>query len=109
MLESFSIRPNSGGQGKWHGGDGIERRIRFLEPMTASILANHHRVPPFGLKGGKLGQVGKAWVERRDGNIENLKATDSVAMEAQDVFVIQNTWGWRLRQKEHLMLNGEFL
>jgi 5-oxoprolinase (ATP-hydrolysing) len=93
VLESFSIRPNSGGQGKWHGGDGIVRRIRFLEPMTASILANHHRVSPFGLQGGESGQTGKAWVERRDGHIEKLKATDSVAMEAKDVFVIQTPGG----------------
>ena len=93
VLESFSIRPNSGGQGKWHGGDGVERRIRFLEPMTASILANHHRVPPFGLKGGESAHVGKAWVERRDGKVENLQATDSVAMEVEDVLVIQTPGG----------------
>jgi len=71
----------------------VKRRIRFLEPMTASILANHHRVPPFGLKGGEAGNVGKTWVVRRDGKLENLQATDSVAMEAEDVFVIQTPGG----------------
>ncbi len=93
LLESFSIRPDSGGQGKWHGGDGIERRMRFLEPMTASILANHHRVPPFGVKGGEPGQTGKAWIERHDGSIDNLKATDTTVMEIDDVFVIQTPGG----------------
>ncbi|MEE9424167.1 MAG: hydantoinase B/oxoprolinase family protein [Methylococcales bacterium] len=93
LLESFSIRPNSGGQGKWHGGDGIERRMRFLEPMTASILANHHRIPPFGLKGGEPGQCGKAWIERHDGRCENLNATDTSEMETDDVFVIQTPGG----------------
>ncbi len=93
LLESFSIRSNSGGQGKWHGGDGIERRMRFLESMTASILANHHRIPPFGLKGGQPGQTGKAWIERHDGRCEDLKATDTSAMEIDDVFVIQTPGG----------------
>lgn len=92
VLESFSIRPDSGGKGKWSGGNGIERRIRFLEPMTASILANHHRVPPFGLKGGEPGQTGKAWVEK-DGRIIAMQATDSSQMEAGDVFVIQTPGG----------------
>ena len=93
LLESFSMRSNSGRKGKWHGGYGIERRIRFLESMTASILANHHRVPPFGLKGGKAGHVGKAWIERQDGRIDNLKATDTSEMETDDVFVIQTPGG----------------
>ena len=93
LLESFLIRPNTGGQGKWHGGDGIERRVRFLESMTASILANHHRIAPFGLKGGQAGKTGKAWIERHDGSIEKLKATDTAAMESGDVFVIQTPGG----------------
>ena len=93
LLESFSIRPNTGGQGKWHGGDGIERRVRFLESMTASILANHHRIAPFGLKGGEAGKTGKAWIERHDGSIEKLKATDTTVMESGDMFVIQTPGG----------------
>ena len=93
MLESFSIRRNSGGKGKWHGGEGVERRIRFLEPMTAAILANHHSVPPFGLKGGEPGQTGKSWVERRAGTIENLESTDTTEMKEGDVFVIQTPGG----------------
>ncbi|KAF3977401.1 MAG: 5-oxoprolinase [Methylococcales symbiont of Iophon sp. n. MRB-2018] len=93
LLESFAIRKNSGGQGKWNGGDGIERRIRFLETMSASILANHHRVPPFGLKGGKAAKTGKAWIERSNGTVEKLKATDSAEMDADDLFVIQTPGG----------------
>ncbi|KAF3981989.1 MAG: 5-oxoprolinase [Methylococcales symbiont of Hymedesmia sp. n. MRB-2018] len=93
LLESFAIRENSGGRGKWNGGDGIERRIRFLEAMTASILANHHRVPPFGLKGGKSAKTGKAWIERSNGTVEKLKATDSAEMDADDLFVIQTPGG----------------
>ena len=51
-LESFEIRRGSGGAGRWRGGDGVRRRVRFLEPMTAAILSSHRRVPPYGLAGG---------------------------------------------------------
>jgi len=70
-LESFSIRRGSGGAGRHRGGDGADRRIRFLEPMTAVMLANHRRVPPFGASGGLPGEVGHNWVERIDGTREN--------------------------------------
>src|SRR5690606_17473335 len=51
-VESFAIRRGSGGRGRWRGGDGVVRRLRFLEPVTLSVLAGHRRVPPFGLEGG---------------------------------------------------------
>lgn len=89
LLDSFSIRKGSGGEGKWHGGDGVERRIRFLKPMTAAILANHHRIPPFGLKGGEPGQTGKAWVERYlNRSCITLKSTDKIEMNSGDVLVV---------------------
>ncbi len=92
-LESFGIRRGSGGSGRWRGGDGARRRIRFLEPMTAAILANHRRVPPFGLAGGEPGAVGRNWVERSDGRREDLTGTDQAAMEDGDVFVIETPGG----------------
>src|SRR5690606_16785297 len=52
LLEEFSIRRGSGGAGAGRGGDGVVRRVRFLEPMTAAILSNRRRVAPFGLEGG---------------------------------------------------------
>src|SRR3712207_9546979 len=52
LLESFRVRGGSGGAGRWRGGDGVVRRLRILEPMTAAILSNRPRVPPFGLAGG---------------------------------------------------------
>ena len=93
LLESFEIRRDSGGAGRWRGGDGARRRVRFLEPMTAAILANHHRVPPFGLKGGSPAEVGRAWVERRDGTRQDLAATDDVEMSPGDAFVIETPGG----------------
>jgi len=93
LLESFSIRPNSGGKGKHSGGNGVLRRIRFLEPMTASILSNRRLVPPFGLNGGEAGLVGRNWVERRDGSQEILGSTATVQMQPGDVFAIATPGG----------------
>lgn len=93
QVESFSIRKNSGGNGRYTGGDGVIRRIRFTEPMDASILSNHRIIPPFGLHGGENGTIGKNWVERTDGTIEKLGATANVQLEKGDVFVIETPGG----------------
>jgi 5-oxoprolinase (ATP-hydrolysing) len=76
-IDSHLIRERSGGSGRWHGGNGAVRRVRFLEPMTAAILAGHRRIPPYGMAGGMPGAVGatgwsaptaahRALVRRRD-------------------------------------------
>ncbi len=93
LLESFEIRADSGGAGRWHGGNGGTRRIRFLEPMTASIVANHRRVPPHGLAGGEPGQCGRNVVERVNGERLELAACDTVEMRAGDVFEIETPGG----------------
>ncbi|HET7098120.1 MAG TPA: hydantoinase B/oxoprolinase family protein, partial [Casimicrobiaceae bacterium] len=92
-LDSYGIRRGSGGAGRHRGGDGSERRVRFLEPMTAVMLANHRRVAPFGVAGGMPGAVGRNWVERVDGSREEFGATFAVEMAAGDVFVIQTPGG----------------
>jgi len=92
-LEAFSIRRGSGGRGLHAGGDGATRRVRFLEPMTAVMLANHRRVAPFGVAGGHAGDVGHNWVERADGTREDYGATCQVEMNAGDVFVIETPGG----------------
>jgi 5-oxoprolinase (ATP-hydrolysing) len=71
-LEECSIRQGSGGQGCWRGGNGTHRRIRFLEPINVSILANHRRVLPFGLAGGAPGEVARTHILRADGRREAL-------------------------------------
>jgi 5-oxoprolinase (ATP-hydrolysing) len=93
LLERFAIRAGSGGKGQFGGGNGVIRRLRFLEPMTAAILSSHRQVPPTGLEGGGDGAVGKNWVERRDGTVEELGATAMVEMEVGDVFVIETPGG----------------
>jgi 5-oxoprolinase (ATP-hydrolysing) len=92
-LEQFRIRRGSGGAGRHRGGDGAERRVRFLEPMTAVMLANHRRVAPFGVEGGAAGEVGRNWVERVDGARETFGATFKVEMGEGDVFVIETPSG----------------
>jgi len=92
-LESYTIREGSGGKGQWNGGNGGERRIRFLEPMTASILANNRIIPPFGMAGGEPGSLGRNWVERADGTVVKLSYAESVEVGAGDLFVIQTPGG----------------
>ena len=92
-LESYAIRRGSGGAGRHRGGDGGDRRVRFLEPMTAVMLANRRRVAPFGLAGGAPGAPGRNWVERADGRREEFGATFRVDMQAGDVFVVQTPGG----------------
>ena len=92
-LESFRIRRGSGGAGAHRGGDGVERRVRFLEPMTAVMLANHRRVAPFGVAGGRPGATGRNWIERADGRREDFGATFASEVARDDVIVIETPGG----------------
>jgi 5-oxoprolinase (ATP-hydrolysing) len=92
-LDSYAIRASSGGAGRHRGGDGSVRRVRFLEPMTASVLSNGRRVPSFGLAGGQPGALGINRVDRADGHIETLQHIGSAEMQSGDVFVIETPGG----------------
>ena len=92
-LESYAIRVGSGGAGKWRGGDGGVRRVRFLEPMTASILSNGRVVPAFGGDGGQAGALGINRIERADGRTELLGHIGSVELHPGDQFVIETPGG----------------
>jgi 5-oxoprolinase (ATP-hydrolysing) len=93
LLESYQIRAGSGGAGRWPGGNGGRRRIRFLEPMTVTTLASHRRVPPYGMAGGRPGGLGSHWIEHVDGSVTALAGYDSVPVAAGDVFVIETPGG----------------
>jgi 5-oxoprolinase (ATP-hydrolysing) len=93
LVLEHSIRRGSGGKGRFNGGDGALRRVRFLEPMTAAILASHRRVPPYGSHGGAPGEVGRSWVERADGRREELAHSAETAMQPGDVFVVSTPSG----------------
>ena len=92
-VESFSIREGSGGAGKYRGGNGGVRRIRFLETMTLSTLTGHRKVPAFGLDGGGPGALGRHWVEHPDGSQTAMKGCDTVTVHENDVFVIETPGG----------------
>lgn len=93
ILESFNIREGSQGKGKYSGGNGVVRKIKFLTPMTAGILSNHRLIPPFGLNGGEAGKVGQSYVMRQDGTIEQLDSTATVKMQPGEIFVIKTPGG----------------
>ena len=93
LVEEFAIRKGSGGAGRWRGGDGAVRRIRFLEPMTAAILSGHRRIRPYGMAGGEPGMAGRNAVMRANGEIAMLKACDKTEMQAGDIFVIETPGG----------------
>jgi 5-oxoprolinase (ATP-hydrolysing) len=93
IVEQHAIRLGSGGAGRQPGGDGAVRRIRFARAMTANILANRRRVPPFGLAGGENGRVGRNWIERAGGDIERFDATHTTTVQPGDVFVIETPGG----------------
>src|SRR5262249_7612955 len=82
VLEDFHIRPDSGGRGQWHAGNGVRRTIRFLEKMECTILSGHRRVRPFGLAGGEGGRIGENWVRRKGGRVERVPGGDAAGGEA---------------------------
>jgi 5-oxoprolinase (ATP-hydrolysing) len=93
LVDSFRIRAGSGGAGRWRGGDGAVRRLRFREPMTVSTLSGHRRVPPYGLAGGRPGALGRNYVERVDGTVLELAGADSAELAAGDVLVVETPGG----------------
>jgi 5-oxoprolinase (ATP-hydrolysing) len=93
LLESYRIRPGSGGAGRWHGGRGGIRRLRFHQPMTVTTLAGHRRVPAFGMAGGQPGALGRHWIEHPDGTVTAMRGCDSVTVRPGDVLVIETPGG----------------
>jgi 5-oxoprolinase (ATP-hydrolysing) len=93
IVEEHSIREGSGGAGRFRGGDGALRRVRFLAPMTAAILAGRRKVAPYGLAGGGAGEVGATWLERADGTRVDLGYAEEIAVNAGDVFVVSTPSG----------------
>ena len=106
LLESYALRAGSGGAGRWRGGDGGVRRVRFLEPMTASILSNGRVQGAFGMAGGAAGAPGINRIERADGRQEALAHIGSAEMAPGDVFVVETPGGGGYGAPEALEVNG---
>jgi len=91
--DEFRVRPGSGGDGQHKGGDGIVRRLRFLEPMTTTVLTSHRITRAFGVDGGQPGLPGRNAVERADGRLDELQGNDETEMGPNDVFVMETPGG----------------
>lgn len=92
-LEEFSIRKSSGGKGKFNGGDGVTRILRYLDNMIVTTLCSNRKVCPFGVNGGNSGECGKKWLEKNNGTIIELEGNDCCEVEAEDLFVMQTPSG----------------
>lgn len=92
-LERFEIRRGSGGKGQNRGGDGVIRRLLFLEPVQLSLLTQRRTSGPYGMDGGSDGHPGKQWIIRKDGMREPLPSVSSSEMQPGDVFVIETPGG----------------
>ncbi|MDB5366383.1 MAG: oplAH, partial [Rhodospirillales bacterium] len=92
-LERFAIRRGSGGAGRFHGGDGVVRQIRFLSPMTVSVLANRRVQEPFGLEGGQPGKRGSTQILRADGTAEALPSSARIEVPAGASLLIETPGG----------------
>ena len=93
LLKEFKIRENSGGHGKFNGGDGVERRIQFLEDMQAAIISGSRTTAPSGLDGGGDGARGENWIQRANGNIETLGSSEETTVKKGDIFIIKTPGG----------------
>ncbi|MBV6696647.1 hydantoinase B/oxoprolinase family protein [Kitasatospora aureofaciens] len=93
LVEEFAVRPGSGGAGRWPGGDGALRRLRFREPMTISLLSGHRRVPPYGMAGGSPGALGANHILRGDGTVDGLPGCANADVAAGDALEIRTPGG----------------
>ncbi|MEM8967893.1 MAG: hydantoinase B/oxoprolinase family protein [Bacteroidota bacterium] len=92
-LEEFSVRPNSGGNGKWQGGNGIVRKFTFLAPLSLTVLTQHRKVAPYGMVGGEAGEIGRQWIIRNNGSQKTLNGIDQAEVEVGDQFIIHTPGG----------------
>lgn len=97
-LVQFAIRKNSGGQGRYPGGNGLIRQLTFTQPVQVSLLTQHRVHPPLGAAGGQPGKTGSQTILRKDGSVETLPSTASPALNAGDSLLIKTPGGGALGQ-----------
>ncbi len=93
LLEQFAINPKSGGRGKFSAGNGVLRKILFLEKMNCTILSSFRDIAPPGMAGGKAGLKGENWVRKKDGKLVQLKGCDETILEAGEAIIIKTPTG----------------
>lgn len=92
-VQVFSVRRGSGGAGRWRGGDGIRRKLLFLEPVELTVLTQHRVVAPYGAAGGAPGALGRQWIEKASGAVQPLAGIDGARLEAGDAIVMETPGG----------------
>uniref|UniRef100_A0A3Q3VZX8 Uncharacterized protein n=1 Tax=Mola mola TaxID=94237 RepID=A0A3Q3VZX8_MOLML len=93
VLEQFSLRPGSGGAGKYYGGDGVTRRLLFRSSVVLSVLTERRSTRPYGLQGGEDGAAGLNLLYRADGRVLNLGAKNSISLQPGDMFCLHTPGG----------------
>jgi len=93
LLKEFKIRENSGGRGRYNGGNGVERRVEFLKDMHAAIISNNRTVTPMGINGGGDASRGENWIQRVDGDIQILDSSEETEVKKGDIFIIKTPGG----------------
>lgn len=93
VLEKMAIRHDSGGEGKWRGGDGIVREIRFTEDVILTILSQHRAQAPFGVAGGFPGKPGRQTVIKSSGDEIELKGIETIELQKGDLIRIETPGG----------------
>jgi 5-oxoprolinase (ATP-hydrolysing) len=91
-LMRFALRRGSGGAGSHDGGEGVERELLFLEPVTCSIIGQHRSSGPYGLAGGRAGSVGEQWLVRGAIRIP-LAGVGTTELQAGDRILIRTPGG----------------
>jgi len=92
-LNRFEIRTGSGGDGKQSGGDGVVREYTFLEDMELSLLSQHRKYPPYGMKGGNPGKTGEQFVIKVDKSVVEFQGVDHYFIKKGDTFVLKTPGG----------------
>jgi N-methylhydantoinase B/oxoprolinase/acetone carboxylase alpha subunit len=93
-LRRFAVRKNSGGRGEFNGGNGCERHIEFLKPMTVSVLSNHRQIAPYGMAGGENGQTGQHGLQKAGTpQVTWLNSTFSEVFASGDMLLMHTPGG----------------
>jgi N-methylhydantoinase B len=92
-VRRYSMRPESGGRGRFPGGDGIIREIEVLADCEVTLLADRRSRGPWGLNGGFQGAPGKAFVTRLDGKMEEMPGKFSTRLRKSERIRIESPGG----------------
>lgn len=89
----YTLRRGSGGDGRFPGGEGLEREIEFLAPAVVSLIGERRRHGPWGLAGGGAGAVGEDWLTRRGQAPERLPGKTTFRVGAGDRLLVRTPGG----------------